>query len=201
MRQGEQLIEVEGTQRGIAGAVGGWILHCQCGQDALYCRRLVSQKFSAEDEVVSIQRASKADLSAVEDLLRRSGLDPNRLGEHTDTVVVARSGGKVVGSAGLEIYDKAALLRSVAVDERLRGQGLGQRLTEAALDMARQAGVDSVYLLTRTAADFFPRFGFSAIDRAELPPSVQASGQFQTDCAKTATFMMLSLFPEEKGAA
>ncbi len=151
--------------------------------------------------MVLIERATTTDLPAVEDLLRRSDLDPDGLGEGLGAVVVARIGGKVVGSAGLEIYDKAALLRSVAVDEPLRGQGLGQRLTEAALDMAREAGVHSVYLLTRTAIDFFPRFGFEAIQREQLPAPVQASGQLSTECAKTATFMKLSLFPEEKDPA
>ena len=151
--------------------------------------------------MVSIQRAARADLPAVEDLLRRSDLDPDGLGEHMDTVIVARSGGQVVGSAGLEIYGQSALLRSVAVDETLRGQGLGQRLTKAALDMARDAGVSSVYLLTRTAVEFFPRCGFVAIERQHLPLAVQSSGQFRTECAKTATFMMLSLIPEEKDAA
>ena len=75
---------------------------------------------------------------------------------------------RVVGSAALEFYGKAALLRSVAVVAELRGAGLGHRLTGAALDLARQRGVTAVYLLTETAADFFPRFGFRPTQRAQI---------------------------------
>ncbi len=52
------------------------------------------------------------------------------------TVVVARLDGRVVGAAGLERYADGALLRSGVVDASARGQGVGQRLTEAALALA-----------------------------------------------------------------
>src|SRR5262245_53687185 len=103
---------------------------------------------------ITIGAARDSDLPAVLALLERSGLPPDGLSEHMVTTLVARSGDAVVGSAALEVYGAAALLRSVAVDSALRGQGLGQRLTRAALDLARQLGIATVYLLTETASDF-----------------------------------------------
>lgn len=134
----------------------------------------------------AIEAAHPRDLAAVLDLLRRSQLPTDDLERHWPTTLVARCDGRVVGSAALELYGSGALLRSVAVDATLRGAGLGQRLTEAALDLARTNRVKTVYLLTTTAGDFFPRFGFRRIERSDVEPAVQASVEFTTACPSTA---------------
>ena len=66
-------------------------------------------------------------------------------------MVVARNDRRVVGVAGLELYADGALLRSVAVDPALQGRRVGHQLTEAAVAMARDHGVENVFLLTTTA--------------------------------------------------
>src|SRR5919198_5970916 len=59
------------------------------------------------------------------------------------------------GVIGIELYGNVGLLRSLAVDESTRGRGCGKRLvTEAELHAARN-GVQSLYLLTTTAENFF----------------------------------------------
>jgi amino-acid N-acetyltransferase len=98
-----------------------------------------------------------------------------------------------VGCAALELYGAAALLRSVAVSPEARGTGLGQRLVAAALDRAHRLGVTSVYLLTETAAGFFPRFGFRAVERATVPVALQASVEFRAACPASATAMVLHM--------
>lgn len=128
-------------------------------------------------------------------LLARSDLPGDGLAEHAATLLVARDGDRVVGSAALELYGHAALLRSVAVDAERRGTGLGQRLTDAALDLARQRGVRAVYLLTETAAEFFPRFGFRTLARDAVDPAVRESVEFTTLCPASATAMVLDLTP------
>ena len=100
-----------------------------------------------------------------------------------------------MGSAALEVYGGAALLRSVAVEPAHRGCGLGIALTRAALDLAREQGVREVYLLTETAADFFARLGFSRIPRAQAEPAVGRSLEFTTVCPASAVCMVLSLAP------
>ena len=102
------------------------------------------------------------------------------------SAIAARQNGEIVGSAVLEIYADGALLRSVAVENRRRGEGLGGRLTEAALEMARELGLRRVFLLTETAAEFFPRFGFRPVSRTEVPASVRTSLEFTTACPKSA---------------
>jgi len=141
----------------------------------------------------TIASALTDDLPEVLTLLARSELPGDGLAEHAATLLVARTGGRIVGSAALELYGGAALLRSVAVEADQRGTGLGQRLTNAALDLARQRGVRRVYLLTETAADFFPRFGFRTIARDAVDPAVRGSVEFTTLCPASATAMVLEL--------
>ncbi len=126
-------------------------------------------------------------------LLTKNELPHDGLADHVATTLAAYDGERVVGSAALELYREAALLRSVAVARRHRGHGLGQQLTRAALDLARQHGVNDVYLLTETATDFFPRFGFQPITRDAVPPSVQQSIEFTEACPDSALVMVLEL--------
>lgn len=97
----------------------------------------------------------------------------------------------VIGSAALEVYGAAALLRSVAVAQAHRGRGLGRRLIQAALELGDAHGVRTVYLLTESAADFFGRLGFRRIPRARAEPAVGASIEFQEACPASATCMVL----------
>ena len=137
--------------------------------------------------------AAPADLPGILALLDASRLPRAGIEDHVASTLVARHDSGVVGTAALELYGGAALLRSVAVATALRGQGLGAALTMAALELARQRGVRSVYLLTETAGRFFPRFGFHAISRAEVDAAVRASTEFTTACPKSASVMVKQL--------
>jgi amino-acid N-acetyltransferase len=139
---------------------------------------------------VVIELVSATDQLAVLDLLERSGLPQDGLSEHWPTTLVARADQTIVGSAALEMYGTAALLRSVAVDQTRRGQGLGQKLTQAALKLARQQGVIDIYLLTETAADFFPRFGFQPVSRSQVDPALLDSVEFTTPCCQASALVM-----------
>jgi amino-acid N-acetyltransferase len=142
---------------------------------------------------VSIGPASREDLPQVMELLEDGGLPPDGLEEHLTTILVARLQGRVVGSAALELYGTAALLRSVAVRRDLRGTGLGTRLTEAALRLSSELGAAEAYLLTETADHFFPRFGFRNIPRSRVPSSVRSSVEFTSACPASARAMALDL--------
>ncbi len=141
----------------------------------------------------AITPAAPADLPAILELLAASKLPRAGIEDHVASTLVARADSDVVGSAALELYGSAALLRSVAVATWLRGRGLGAALTVAALDLARRSGVRTVYLLTETAGRFFPKFGFTAITRAQVDPVVLESPEFTTACPKSALVMVKQL--------
>ena len=142
-----------------------------------------------------IERAAARDVPDVLALLARHGLPLDGVAEHVSTMVVARDHGRLIGVAAIELHAGGALLRSVAVAPEAQGGGLGHRLTEAALEVAREHRIDAVFLLTTTAEGFFPKLGFEAIERADVPDSVQASVEFQSACPATAAVMRKRLTP------
>ena len=142
---------------------------------------------------VVVEAAQPEDLQAMLALVANNGLPQDGLRDHMGTALVARDGQSVVGSAALEVYGTAALLRSVAVDRSRRGNGLGHQLIRAALELARSQGVTEVYLLTERAGDFFPRFGFRTIERSAVAPAVKRSVEFTYACPESALAMVLSL--------
>ena len=146
-------------------------------------------RYGGDAMSTTIERAQREDLGRVLELLDRHGLPLEGAGGLGDTLVVARLNGQIVGAAGLELYPDGALLRSVVVDASAQGQGLGHRLTEAALTLARDRGASVVLLLTTTAMQFFPRFGFEPITRDDVPESVRQSVEFQSACPASAVVM------------
>lgn len=140
-----------------------------------------------------VRPARPEDYEAAAALLRESGLPLDGMREHLCHAFVAITEGAIIGFVAVEMHEGAALLRSLAVAPRHRGQRLGERLAEAALRIARDCGREDVYLLTETAAGFFPRFGFAVEDRALAPPGLRSSVEFQFACPATAVLMHAKL--------
>jgi len=66
-----------------------------------------------------------------------------------ERIWIAEKGGKIVGSAAIvKFSEKEAQLRWLLLDPDVRGQGLGRRLVEEALDFCRRAEYSSVFLWT-----------------------------------------------------
>ena len=142
---------------------------------------------------VQFRPAAPTDLTAVEDLLKRSDLPLDGVRESLRSFVVAERDGKVVGVAGLEQCGDYGLLRSAAVDEEWRGRGLGRALVERVILHAESTGLRALYLLTTTAKKYFPTFGFHETTRDSVPAAVQATAEFSGACPSSATVMKLSL--------
>jgi N-acetylglutamate synthase-like GNAT family acetyltransferase len=138
---------------------------------------------------VRFRNAEQSDLPAVEKLLVANNLPVDGVKENFSSFVVAEHEEAIVGAIGLELFDSAALLRSAVVSPEQRGTGVGRRLVEQILELAERAGVDQVYLLTMTAEDYFPRFGFNRTTRASVPDTVKSSAEFRGACPDTAVVM------------
>ena len=139
--------------------------------------------------MAQIETARPGDLDEVIRLLAENHLPPDGLSEHVASMLVARENGHIVGTAALELYVDGALLRSVAVAPALHRQRLGRALTEAAIQLARERHVPAVYLVTTTAPEYFPKFGFETIARADVPAGVRTSIEFTTACCASAIVM------------
>ncbi len=100
---------------------------------------------------------------------------------------------ELTATAGVEIFEKIALLRSVAVAENQRGMGLGQQISAAALAHARAQGVAELWLITNTAESFFEKMGFQKMLRAQAPAEISGLAQFTSLCPSSAAVMRLPL--------
>ncbi len=137
----------------------------------------------------AVRAALPGDLPEILALLERAQLPTAGVAEWLPRFVVVKGNGGVVGVAGMELYGRAALLRSVVVSPELRGSGLGAALTERIVADASAAGARMLYLLTTTADAYFPRLGFQRIRRDDLPPELAASEELKGACPVSAVVM------------
>ena len=141
-----------------------------------------------EDPPVAVREAAPADLPAVRRLVTTAGLPLDGLADAA-LVLVAEEDGVVVGTVALERHGSgggtAFLLRSAAVDPARRGAGVGSALTIAALASVDDAGA-AVGLLTETAEQYFPRFGFTPVSRDQLPAALAGSAELRGACPTSA---------------
>jgi amino-acid N-acetyltransferase len=138
---------------------------------------------------MKIRNAINRDLDAVEGLLSANDLPRDGVKENFYSFVVAEEGGRIIGAVGLEKFGSIALLRSAVVSNEHRGSGVGRRLVEQILEYAEKDGIEELFLLTTTAEDYFPRFGFTRTTRSAVPPAVKASAEFRGACPDTALVM------------
>jgi len=140
-----------------------------------------------------VRAASAEDWAAIEGLLRGRELPTAGARGNLDGFLVATEGSVLLGCAGIERYGDVGLVRSVAVAESVAGRGLGATLVNALLERARGLGLREVFLLTTTAAGYFPRFGFENVARDALPPSLSVSEELRGACPASAVAMRLTL--------
>ena len=138
---------------------------------------------------MEVRRATTKDLPAVEKLLVASKLPTEGVRDNFSNFVVADDDGAIAGAIGLEKYGSVALLRSAVVAPDRRGTGVGGKLVAQLIERAEEAGVDELYLLTTTAEEYFPKFGFIRTTRAAVPEAVKASAEFRGACPDTAVVM------------
>jgi len=85
---------------------------------------------------------------------------------------VVRQSERVIACAALHVsWADLAEVKSVAVAEDSQRQGVGTHLVEACLKEAQGLGIPTVFCLTYQPA-FFEKFGFSQVDKMELPRKV-----------------------------
>ena len=140
--------------------------------------------------LMPIERATPSDVPAVEALLAAAGLPLEGVAEALATGVVARD-----GDARRRGRGRGAIRprRPAAIASSWRSPGAapasGRELVAAAEALARDEGIRELYLLTETAADWFPRLGYEVVDREEARAAVGESIEFTMVCATTGVPM------------
>jgi amino-acid N-acetyltransferase len=136
-----------------------------------------------------LRRATADDADAIHGLIARHQAEGHLLPRTTEEVrrhavrfVVAIDARGVAGCAELMPFGNGvAEIRSLVVEDRARGFGLGRLLVEALVLEARQSGALRLCAFTHEPG-FFARLGFSLVPHAWLPEKVAA------DCAGCPLF-------------
>ena len=119
------------------------------------------------DEMVEMWRKLMPQLSSSSPLPTREQLE-SIINSQSVILFMAREGDKLVGSLSLIVFrvptGVRAWIEDVIVDEAARGRGIGEALTMAAIDCARELGVKTVDLTSRPAREaanrLYQRVGF-----------------------------------------
>jgi amino-acid N-acetyltransferase len=126
-------------------------------------------------------------------LLAIERLPFNDLPKRLDNFFVMLAEDSVIAVAGMEVYERSALLRSVVVKNEYRNQGIATQMVEKVIETASNKQLARIFLLTETAKDYFLNKGFEVISRELVPPQVGRSSEFSTVCPSTATVMLKTL--------
>ncbi len=143
------------------------------------------------------RKARLSDIAAIYDLLKRmaSGglLLPRSLSNLYEMVqtfwVTEDQDGRLAGAGALQVaWETLGEVRSLAVEEKYRGLGLGSQLTAAIESEALALGVERMFVLTYAPA-FFEKQGYEKTALSTLPQKIWAVC-FQCvhypDCQETA---------------
>jgi amino-acid N-acetyltransferase len=120
---------------------------------------------------VEIREARTSDVGTIRRLVDAYAAERILLSKATVTLYedvqefyVAEAEGEVVGCGALHVlWEDLAEVRTLAVDRRHRGRGIGDLLLRRLLQQARHVGVARVFCLT-FEVDFFSRHGFTEVE-------------------------------------
>lgn len=124
-----------------------------------------------------IERASLADIDGIMEVERacfRQVWAPEQyanelLDRASSYCLVARSAGRVIGTAAMTVVETEAHITSLAVRPPFQGRGLGNLLLQRLLDYARRRGVETITLEVRVsnapALHLYRKHGFRVLGR------------------------------------
>ncbi|HID11542.1 MAG TPA: N-acetyltransferase [Candidatus Latescibacteria bacterium] len=127
----------------------------------------------------TVRSAQIGDAQAIAELIihyaRKGLLLPRPLSQvyaHIRDYAVVEVDGRVVGCGALEVvWDSLGEVRSLAVEEGMRGLGIGRALVEYLLEDASRLGLKRVFALTYIE-QFFEQFGFRKVPKESLPHKI-----------------------------
>ncbi len=128
---------------------------------------------------MKIRKAKISDLKQVHKLInefaKKEQMLPRSLNELYETVrdfFVCEYNGNIYGVCALHImWEDLAEIRSLAVDIKYQGRGIGKKLVNRCLKEAKELGIKKIFALTYNT-EFFKKMGFKDIDKSSLPQKI-----------------------------
>lgn len=115
-----------------------------------------------------LERATHDDREAVAAALAACGLSSVGILAPETLYWVCRAANALLGTCGLELGDRCALLRSVCVIESQRGNGIAEQLIRCALREAARLDLQDVYLFSKDTGGYFERLGWREVAVTEV---------------------------------
>ena len=136
-----------------------------------------------------IRKANLNDVKEIQRMVKtysgRGDILPRSLGDlydHLRDFFVFIRNRNILGICSLHIcWEDLAEIRSLVVKEESRKKGIGVKLVKACLEESKSLGIKRVFVLTYQP-EFFERFGFEKVDKADLPHKIWA------DCLRCVKF-------------
>ena len=130
---------------------------------------------------MEIRPARTSDIKGIRQLIDSYAPQGRLLSKETVTLyesvqefTVAVEGDEVVGCGALHVlWEDLAEVRTVAVSESLRGQGVGHKILDSIIDRAHNIGVKRIFCLTFDT-EFFGKHGFEVIEGTPVEPEIYA---------------------------
>jgi amino-acid N-acetyltransferase len=144
---------------------------------------IVIKRYSGAAMEYIVRQARTGDVPEIRRLIDQNVDSGRLLDKHTVnlyedilefTVAEAATDGALAGCGALHVmWEDLGELRTVAVDVRRQGAGIGHLIVDELLDRARAVGVSRVFVLT-FAVSFFASHGFHEIFGTPVAPEVYA---------------------------
>jgi amino-acid N-acetyltransferase len=139
----------------------------------------IEQAKNKRDAIAAILTAEKLPVADLPDIL--------------DNFLVAIDNEQLAGVIGLETHGVYGLLRSLAVLPGYRNMGIAGKLIARLESLAALLGLQEVYLLTETAAEYFAGKNFVIVIREQVPDDIKKSSEFSHMCPVSAIVMKKSI--------
>ncbi len=96
----------------------------------------------------------------------------------------------LIATGSLQYLDRDVMLRSLAVAQGKREQGIGRHMCSFLETVVRQKSKKPIWLLTATAVDFFKKQGYRIVPRETATEGIRRSLEYTTLCPQTAALML-----------
>ena len=124
----------------------------------------------------TVRKAVMRDIAPILDLINgyagKGVMLPRTEFEMSEAIrdfTVVLSGNRLLGCGALHFYTPAlAEIRSLAVSEQAKTQGVGRRLVKALVQEAQEYELDAAFAFTYVT-EFFEKVGFHVVERGVLP--------------------------------
>jgi amino-acid N-acetyltransferase len=128
---------------------------------------------------IILRRATLADAQGIAELVSIGEREGQLLPRSLDAIrasigdwIVAMDDGRIAGAGSLiEMTSSLSEVRSLVVAPEYRMHGVGARITNALVELARERNIPTVFTLTR-AVLFFEKLGFNITEKENFPEKV-----------------------------